>query len=296
MIQTIDLSFGSICWSLDSNTIYSTAVHRGVNRIFKLSLSGIISSMEEMISSETTLTSNINIDDKPFIYVNSLTTMHGNKSYSEPRIVQIGSCQYLYYFQSSFSSPNELMRLQLNDSTRSSIGNTVFAPLNEYDIVAYKDLSDCIDPYQSKLRAQYVCCPCPEYSNGDIATPTVSEHYFKGSKGEMVHAFYLPPVSSPNSNNTISSPPLGDATVPLLLIVHGGPQGAIINAWNFRWNMSIFAAQGYGVLAVNFHGSVGYGQEYTDSIRGDWGGGPYQDCLLGVDYILSQHRYLGIIN
>jgi dipeptidyl aminopeptidase/acylaminoacyl peptidase len=278
--KVIDLSFGSICWSPDSNSIYSTAVHRGCNRIFRLSLSldSVCSSMEEAASG------------KPIV-VTSLATMHGNKSYAEPRIVEIAGSQYLYYLQSSFSSPNELMRLQLSSPTIESVGATVFAPLAEYDVAAFKDITDCLDPYQGQLRAQYIHSPCPEYGNGDIAAPTITEHYFTGANGDIVHAYYLRPISTSGPDGADPAS-LGDASVPLLLIVHGGPQGAIMNAWNFRWNLSIFAAQGYGVLAVNFHGSVGYGQEFTDSIRGDWGNGPYQDCLLGVDYILREHRYL----
>ena len=271
--EVIDLSFGSVCWSQDSSTIYSTAVHRGVNRIFKLFLSGIRPSED----SADDLCSRV--------AVQQLLTMHGIKSYAEPHVVQVEGAEYLYYLQSSFSSPNELMRLQLSSSSIESIGRTVFAPISEYDLSSCRDISDYGDTSQAQLRAQFIHTTCPEYSNGDIAAPTVTEHYFKGAKGDLVHAFYLPPVGMDVSS-------LADAAVPLLLIVHGGPQGAIMNAWNYRWNLSIFAAQGYGVLAVNFHGSVGYGQAFTDSIYKDWGDGPYQDCLLGVDYILSQNHYL----
>ncbi|CAM9240815.1 unnamed protein product [Ectocarpus fasciculatus] len=266
----IDLSFGSLLWAADGRTIYSTAVHRGVNRVFKLALDGILDSKEA--------------DSGKKVSVGSLLTMHGVKSYAEPRIVGSARGEFLYYLQSSLSAPNELVRLQLSSPSSPSVGAAVFVPLAEYDARAFQDISDYKDNSQAQLRAQPVYCPCPQYSNGDIAAPTVTEHYFKGANGDLVHAFYLPPVTLDGD--------LGDAAVPLLLIVHGGPQGAIMNSWNYRWNMSIFAAQGYGVLAVNFHGSVGYGQAFTDSIRGDWGGGPFQDCILGVDYILSQHRYL----
>lgn len=270
--QHIDMSFGSICWGPSSDVIFTTAVFRGANRIFKLTLSGICATVEQQESGQP-------------IVVISLLTMHGVKSYSEPRVVRTSDGDFLYYMQSSLSSPNELMRLQLSCPTVASIGTTVFAPLTEYDNPTFQDISDCIDGSQAQLRAQYVHSPCPQYSNGDIAVPTIRQHYFKGAGGDMVHAFYLPPVS-------LNDVPLGNAKVPLLLIVHGGPQGAIMNSWNFRWNLSLFAAQGYGVLAVNFHGSIGYGQAFADSIHGDWGGGPYQDCMLGIDYILSQYSYL----
>ena len=45
-------------------------------------------------------------------------------------------------------------------------------------------------------------------------------------------------------------------------------------------------------FAANFHGSTGYGQGFCDSIRGDWGGKPFEDCMAAVDYILAKHAYL----
>ncbi len=59
-----------------------------------------------------------------------------------------------------------------------------------------------------------------------------------------------------------------------------------------RWNAALFAAPGYAVLMVNFHGSTGYGQAFTDSIRGDWGGKPYRDIMLGLQAALRRHRNL----
>ena len=81
-------------------------------------------------------------------------------------------------------------------------------------------------------------------------------------------------------------------SVPLVLIIHGGPQGAFINNWNYRSNLPFYASRGYGVVSVNFHGSTGFGQKYCDSIRNDWGGQPYRDCMEGVRYILEQKQYL----
>jgi hypothetical protein len=58
------------------------------------------------------------------------------------------------------------------------------------------------------------------------------------------------------------------------------------------WNLGIMAAQGYAVVAINFHGSTGFGQSFTDSIRGDWGGAPFDDLMLGVDATLAKFAYL----
>ena len=75
---------------------------------------------------------------------------------------------------------------------------------------------------------------------------------------------------------------------PLLLLVHGGPQGAWGEAWSYRWNPRVFASAGFIVLLPNPRGSTGYGQTLTDAINGDWGGLVYEDIMNGVDYVLRR--------
>ena len=65
--------------------------------------------------------------------------------------------------------------------------------------------------------------------------------------------------------------------------MHGGPQGAWTDRWSWRWNPALFAAPGHVVIAPNFRGSTGYGQAFTDAIRGDWGGGPFRDVMAALD-------------
>ena len=82
-------------------------------------------------------------------------------------------------------------------------------------------------------------------------------------------------------------PPRFDPAVryPVIYLIHGGPQGAWLDQWHARWNYAMFAARGYVVAAVNFHGSTGYGQRFTNSISRNWGGLPYRDLMLGLDRI-----------
>lgn len=75
--------------------------------------------------------------------------------------------------------------------------------------------------------------------------------------------------------------------LPVLLFVHGGPQGTYNDGWSFRWNPRTFAAQGYAVVSVDFHGSTGYGQAFTDAISGDWGGMPLEDLQKGLAAALT---------
>lgn len=75
---------------------------------------------------------------------------------------------------------------------------------------------------------------------------------------------------------------------PLLLLIHGGPQGAWGESWSYRWNPQVFAAAGFVVFMPNPRGSTGYGQALIDAINGDWGGLVYDDIMTGVDYVLKR--------
>jgi dipeptidyl aminopeptidase/acylaminoacyl peptidase len=72
---------------------------------------------------------------------------------------------------------------------------------------------------------------------------------------------------------------------PLVMMVHGGPQGATENGWHYRWNMALWAAQGYVIFAPNPRGSTGFGQQFVDEISGDWGGRVFTDLMKGLDYV-----------
>jgi dipeptidyl aminopeptidase/acylaminoacyl peptidase len=74
---------------------------------------------------------------------------------------------------------------------------------------------------------------------------------------------------------------------PLIVLIHGGPQGAWSDSWSYRWNPQLFAAAGYVVFAPNPRGSTGYGQKFVDEISGDWGGKVYTDIMNGVAYVAS---------
>ncbi len=70
---------------------------------------------------------------------------------------------------------------------------------------------------------------------------------------------------------------------PVAFLIHGGPQGSFGNDFHYRWNPQAYAGAGYAAVMVDFHGSTGYGQAFTDAIRGDWGGKPYEDLMKGLD-------------
>ncbi len=79
---------------------------------------------------------------------------------------------------------------------------------------------------------------------------------------------------------------------PVKFLIHGGPQGAWGDDWSYRWNPELFAANGYVVIMINFHGSTGYGQKFIDAINGDWGGAPFEDLMKGLDYAEKTYPFI----
>ncbi len=109
---------------------------------------------------------------------------------------------------------------------------------------------------------------------------------FKGANDEEVQGFMVKPPGFDSQKK-----------YPLKFLIHGGPQGAWGNDWTYRWNAELFAASGnngngYVVVMINFHGSTGYGQKFTDSISGDWGGKPYVDLMKGLDYVEKTYPFI----
>lgn len=104
---------------------------------------------------------------------------------------------------------------------------------------------------------------------------------FTGALDQEVHGWYLKPANFEEGKK-----------YPVAFLIHGGPQGAWGDNWSTRWNPQIFAGAGYGVVAINFHGSTGYGQNFTDSIKNNWGSHPFHDLEAGLDHVLAKYTYL----
>ncbi|MCH7627976.1 MAG: S9 family peptidase [Proteobacteria bacterium] len=97
---------------------------------------------------------------------------------------------------------------------------------------------------------------------------TTQRFSFKGANGDTVWG-------------QITKPAGLSGKLPGILNVHGGPQGSYNDSWSNRWNPRVWASQGYAVVSVDFHGSTGYGQAFTDAINNDWGGKPLEDLQKG---------------
>ncbi len=104
---------------------------------------------------------------------------------------------------------------------------------------------------------------------------------FTGAGGEAVHGYVMKPWNFAPGQR-----------YPVAFIVHGGPQSSFANTWSYRWNPQFYAGAGYAVVFVDFHGSTGYGQAFTDSISGDWGGKPLEDLQKGLAAALERYPWL----
>lgn len=114
-----------------------------------------------------------------------------------------------------------------------------------------------------------------------LSSTQVDEIWYRGAEDTPIHAWVVKPPKFKSENK-----------YPLAFLVHGGPQGAWNDQWSTRWNPAVFAAQGYVVITPNPRGSTGYGQDFTDAIRGNWGGLPYIDLEKGFDYIEQNLDYV----
>jgi dipeptidyl aminopeptidase/acylaminoacyl peptidase len=104
---------------------------------------------------------------------------------------------------------------------------------------------------------------------------------FTGAHNDKVEGFLVKPPNFEASKK-----------YPVKFLIHGGPQGAWGDDWSYRWNPELFAANGYVVIMINFHGSTGYGQKFIDAINGDWGGAPYEDLMKGLDYAEKTYPFI----
>jgi dipeptidyl aminopeptidase/acylaminoacyl peptidase len=111
--------------------------------------------------------------------------------------------------------------------------------------------------------------------------PKFQTFWFEGAGGTQVEGLVLPPPHFDPAKK-----------YPMLLLIHGGPQGEWDDAWGYRWDEQVMASPGYVVIAINPRGSFGYGQKFTQEISGDWGGKVYDDLMKGVDAAIEKYPFI----
>ncbi|WP_394205850.1 prolyl oligopeptidase family serine peptidase [Shewanella waksmanii] len=165
-----------------------------------------------------------------------------------------------------------------NDGSNSIVGVT-----QDKIVYSHKSLVEPGDLYTMSLDGQ-AKQRLTEINKDKLAKVKFGEFEqfsFKGWNNEEVYGYWIKPVGYKAGEQ-----------YPIAFLVHGGPQGSFGNSFSSRWNPQLWAGAGYGVVMIDFHGSTGYGQEFTNSISKDWGGKPLEDLQKGLAAVTKQQKWL----
>ncbi|KIG16730.1 prolyl oligopeptidase family protein [Enhygromyxa salina] len=225
----------------------------------------------------------------------------------EPRAVtqawdrSVGSFEYAADGGRVFAAVEDLGRKPLFAIDLESGQATIVAGLDHGTVseVAVGTEQLVITHHDLRNPAELYVVPIPKNGgeNGDEAVTRLSHHNdelmartkvgepeqfeFVGHGGDTVYGWLVRPVNFDPST-----------TYPLAFLIHGGPQGSFGDKFHFRWNAQTYAGAGYATVMIDFHGSTGYGQAFTDSISGDWGGKPLEDLKLGLAHVLKANPWI----
>ncbi len=193
------------------------------------------------------------------------------------------------YFTASESIFVPVYRLRIRDKRVDKIAGNIYASdLNitkngKYLVFLNQSVSFPKDIFKVKIRGRKISRVTSfnrEIFDGIDMNP-VERFVFSGAGDEKVEGLLIkPPFFDP------------DKKYPMVFLIHGGPQGAWGDDFHYRWNMSLFASPGYVVAAINFHGSRGYGQDFTDAVSKDWGGAPFIDMVKGQQYLVENYKFI----
>ncbi|KAI1429636.1 dipeptidyl-peptidase-like protein V precursor [Xylaria sp. FL1777] len=110
---------------------------------------------------------------------------------------------------------------------------------------------------------------------------SVSNFWIENDDGDQIQTFVFYPTDFDPKKK-----------YPLAFIIHGGPQSSQGDAWSTRWNLRLWAEQGFVVTTVQFTGTPSYGQAFTDKIQNNWGGTPYTDLIKVFEYLKHNVSYV----
>lgn len=114
-----------------------------------------------------------------------------------------------------------------------------------------------------------------------IAFGDYQQFSFKGWNDETVMGYVVKPANFEQGKK-----------YPLAFLIHGGPQGSFGDHFHYRWNPQTYTGQGFVTVMIDFHGSTGYGQNFTDSISQNWGSRPLEDLQKGLAYALKKYPFI----
>src|SRR5229473_392724 len=252
----LDAWVGTFAWSPDSSGLYFVAENRGQSPIYSLAISR--ETIEAAAGGDVTV-HNTKIDIK---------TLLPNGFNDDLAATPDGK---LFYTSMSLERPIEISYLSTarcsNEESTSREAPAGLQALAGHDFQYRLCLVNPLTKINDAVLSQLAISPLESF-------------WFPGANGDKVQGFLVKPPNFQASTK-----------YPVKFLIHGGPQGAWGDDWSYRWNPELFAANGYVVIMINFHGSTGYGQKFIDAINGDWGGAPFEDLMKGLDYAESHYGF-----
>jgi len=158
-----------------------------------------------------------------------------------------------------------------------------YSPAKDAVVYALASLGSPADLYVSRMNGSNTkrLTSANQDLLGQRAMSEYEQFSFKGWNDETVYGYVMKPYGFTPGRR-----------YPVAFLIHGGPQSSFGNFWSYRWNPQAWAGRGYGVVFIDFHGSPGYGQAFTDSISQDWGGKPLEDLQKGLAAALARYGWL----
>ena len=193
------------------------------------------------------------------------------------------------YFTTSYHGRHHLYEVKIKNGElnlleeKFYLGNICISPDNKFLIVERQAVNQPTELFKFNLknRKWNQLTYLNKVRLENIEMSPLEDYWVPGIDGDSVHVVMVkPPFFNPNKK------------YPLVVLIHGGPQGAFGDNFHYRWNMEMFAAPGYVVIAPNFHGSRGYGQKFCDAVSKDWGGQPYKDVMNATKEAIKRFTYI----
>lgn len=260
LVPNWDRSTASITWSLDGTKLYITAPSLGRVKIYVLKLDELLEELYKHPKEPK--------EPKDALVIKELVGTGNNGGIN---IIPKGQYnnnaeEVLIFTRSTMMKPKEIYKLEVPSWNSLKVEN--------------ENKKIMKVPPKSEASLEQLTDVNEEFAK-EVAVSEPEEFYFKGHNKDLVHGWFLKPVGFDETKK-----------YPLAFLIHGGPQGAWDDSFGYRWNVQSYAGAGYAVAAINFHGSLGYGEIFQRAVSKSWGNDSYNDLMKGLDYVLENYSFI----